>query len=53
MKYPSISVDTYDFVLIAAMAGGFWTGEWLPFTVFLVLEYIKAWVEYEIEKGGD
>jgi hypothetical protein len=42
-KYPSISIDTYDLVVIAAMIGGFSTGNWLPFTLFIIWEFIVRW----------
>jgi len=41
MKYPSISIDTYDLVIIVAMVGGFKTGMWIPFALFLIWEVIK------------
>ena len=44
-KYPNISIDTYDFVIIVAMVGGFYTGEWLPFFLFLAWEIIKQYIE--------
>ena len=47
-KYPSVSVDTYDLVIITAMIGGFATGHWQPFIFFVVLEIAK---EYYIGKN--
>ena len=41
MSYPNISIDTYDFVLIASLLGGFYTGNWLPFTLLIAFEFIK------------
>lgn len=50
MNYPSISIDTYDLVIITALIGGFWTSEWIPFTLFLIWELIKQWIEFEALK---
>ena len=36
------SIDTYDFVVIAAMIGGFWTENWMPFIFFLALGFLAA-----------
>lgn len=54
MKYPSISIDTYDFVVIAAMTGGFITHNWLPFLFFITLQILAVKVERDSKvKGGD
>ena len=42
-----ISIDTYDLVIITALIGGFITGLWIPFMVFIAWEFIKQWAEFE------
>lgn len=43
MKYPNISIDTYDLVIITATIGGFITSNWLPFILFVSFEFIVEW----------
>jgi hypothetical protein len=36
----NVSIDTYDFVVCTAIAGGFMTGEWMPFTILVVFSLL-------------
>jgi|GEM_PF-3835743 hypothetical protein len=38
----NISIDSFDFILITALAGGFYTDNWLPFIVVAFIGSLSA-----------
>jgi len=42
MKYPNITVDTYDLIICVALTGGFATHNWIPFIGFTIPYLVKT-----------
>ena len=43
------SVDTYDLIIITAMIGGFYIGNWMPLIFFILIQILNAMFESKVK----